>query len=168
MWLASSLSAALLRTTDSGNTWNTSTPLPSCAKRCNNALDCPTVTTCYLVPVGGPPASPSPITAVVTHDAGATWHSADIGPGGSSFLSDIACANAQDCRVVGINGIYGTSDGGTTWQKQAIEAEARDFPYLHAIACPAAEVCYAVGDEFIVATGPTAGGRARLIPRARA
>jgi photosystem II stability/assembly factor-like uncharacterized protein len=92
----------------------------------------------------------------VTHDAGATWHNVTVSRGG--FLTDIACPDAQSCRVTGSTGIYGTEDGGMTWQKQAMEGR-QPFPLLQpsgltGIACPAVDACYAVGGADILATHP--------------
>lgn len=156
-WSGRQFSLKVFRTTDAGNSWSASAPVPSpaCTTRCVNALDCPTATTCYMVPLGNNGGRlPTPIVSIVTHDAGATWQKANVTPAISSFLRDISCAGAQDCRVIGLDGIYGTSDGGSTWQKQTVQGGTRSFPDLQGIACPAAGTCYAVGDEAILATHP--------------
>jgi photosystem II stability/assembly factor-like uncharacterized protein len=156
-------SLMVLSTTDGGETWTAHSPAP--AWPVGNSGDppplaCPTVTTCYVVQYNGystPPGSPAVV--LVTHDAGATWHSAELSA--VAVLYDIACETAQACRAVGLcssfpcsSGIFGTTDGGMTWRRQ-LSADGEPLPDLEGVACPAIAICYAVGGLTIVATQAT-------------
>jgi photosystem II stability/assembly factor-like uncharacterized protein len=90
------------------------------------------------------------MAARVTHDAGATWHSARVSRGG--YLTTIACSDALTCRVVASSGIYRTDNGGATWQQDVMEGKQPFPPDLTGIACPASGTCYAVGGQDILAT----------------
>jgi photosystem II stability/assembly factor-like uncharacterized protein len=145
----------ILQTTNAGDSWTAWSSVP-CASDCENdiALACPTDTTCYVVPMDESLGPLGPGTAAVTHDGGVTWHTAEVSDRGS--LTRIACPNSQTCVIVGSAGIYGTDDGGSTWQEQTV-AGGRSPTGLNDIGCPAVNTCYAVGGAVILATHPAAG-----------
>jgi photosystem II stability/assembly factor-like uncharacterized protein len=153
---------SVLSTTDGGATWTRHSPLPAWTTKIANPdaidplLTCPTVSTCYLVPFNF--ADPSKLRGIVlvTHDAGASWQRRVVKA--HNALTDLTCAGAQSCRAIGAAGIFGTSDGGATWQKEAIQGGTPfplpGGPLAGGIACPEVDTCYAVSGIAIVATHP--------------
>lgn len=159
-------SMALLVTRNGGSTW-TRKRMPDMKAGDNPdsfspPLQCPSVTTCYVLLSNGSTIDPTSSGAVlVTHNGGAGWRRTAVQA--KATLMDMACTSAKACRVVGWNGIFATADGGKTWQRQVV-ADGAPVPQLSSIACPAG-TCYVVGGSF--GTGVTIlgtrvpGGRPR-------
>jgi hypothetical protein len=120
------------------------------------------VTTCYAITANPPPGAHQPLPGIVlvTDDAGATWHRSVVKA--KATLTDISCAGAKACRVIGSAGIFATADGGATWQRQRL-ADGEQYPLLQGpafglpggISCPAVDTCYAVNGVMIVGTHPS-------------
>ncbi|MFL5893540.1 MAG: alkaline phosphatase family protein [Thermoleophilaceae bacterium] len=125
--------AGVLKTTDGGATWNI---LDSAADDFRlHAISCPDASTCYM---GGDWSS-----FYSSADGGGTW-THYFGTGVSRYLG-IGCASATSCAAVGSSrsdSIASTSDG-----KSFSPQDARTSDLLHAVACPTAASCYAVGDR---------------------
>ncbi|MBV9281284.1 MAG: hypothetical protein JOZ41_14485 [Chloroflexi bacterium] len=157
----------VLATTDGGQTWTRHVLIAKVAtsngfpQQPGFPLDCPTVTTCYAITANQPPGAHQPLPGIVlvTNDGGATWRHSVVKA--KATLTDISCAGAQACRVIGSAGIFATADGGKTWQKQTL-ADGEPFPLLQGpafglpagISCPAVDTCYAVDEVMIVGTHP--------------
>jgi photosystem II stability/assembly factor-like uncharacterized protein len=141
----------LLATTDGGATWTAHATPPDTVPNSGypplgQDLACPTTTTCYLLSytqnpeAGNPNGLPGPV--LVTHDAGATWQSSVVSKG--EYLMAIACPSAQTCHVAGASSLFGTTDGGMSWQRESM-ADGTPIPPMSSIACPAVGSCYAIG-----------------------
>lgn len=156
----------VLATRDGGQSWTSSTAGP-CQLVCEytSILACPTASTCYVAPSTQGPSARSRGIVFVTHDAGTTWHRDVAGPRG--LLTDIACANAQTCRVVGPSGVFGTGDGGLTWRIQAMAGGRVSPALLKGIDCPSVTSCFAVGDDAAILGTRSAGGAAHRHTRTR-
>lgn len=155
----------VLSTTDGGKTWTrhvlvSKTAIGSESLPPGLPLACPTVTTCYAITANQPPGvhQPLPGIVLVTNDAGATWRHSVVKA--KATFSDISCAGAKACRVIGSAGIFATADGGATWQRERL-ADGEPFPLQGpafglpaGISCPAVDTCYAVNGVMVVGTHP--------------
>jgi len=94
----------------------------------------PDQTTCYGIIFDGFFGPTHDIT--ITHDGGATWHSQTIAGLENNYLFGVAATTAKTVHVMGwdyVSGggnIFRSTDGGTTWQREAANAytDAASFP----------------------------------------
>lgn len=152
----------VLSTANGGKSWTRHVLISKTAIRSETLppglpLACPTVTTCYAITANQTPGAHQPLPGIVlvTDDAGATWRHSVVKA--KATFTDISCAGARACRVIGSAGIFATADGGKTWQRQNL-ADGEPFPLLQGlpsgISCPAVDTCYAVNGVMIVGTHP--------------
>jgi photosystem II stability/assembly factor-like uncharacterized protein len=83
----------------------------------------------------------------------ASWTSSVQYPAAIETVQAISCQSALDCIAVGsgVNGgggeaIFGTTDGGTSWNDQTSPGELPTGSTFNAITCASSEVCEAVGE----------------------
>ena len=146
-------SAEILATTDGGAHW-TSQTVPAGSTELT-AIACASTIVCDAV--SGSVESGS--TVLSTTDGGTTWRSLPIGA--ITSLSAIACPTTTSCVVTGQNqlgqaAIVATTDAGATWVTQYQSTSQNFSTTFSSLACPSAEVCFAVGQDGILAT--TDGG----------
>lgn len=128
----------LFATHDSGATWTQRSLTASASPGPPDILVCPTSTTCYIgatlaQPGGGPVGSQA---LVVTHDAGATWTSWQIGM--QAGFTALACVYPYTCYATGNAALATTVDGGDSWNVQAAPWGYASPSFL---ACPAPATC---------------------------
>jgi photosystem II stability/assembly factor-like uncharacterized protein len=141
-------SAEILATVDGGAHW-TSQAVPAGLTELT-AIACASTIVCDAV---------SGSTVLSTTDGGTTWRSLPIGA--ITSLSAIACPTTTSCVVTGQNqlgqaAIIATTDAGGTWVTQFQSTTQNFSTTFSSLACPSAEVCFAVGQVGILAT--TDGG----------
>ena len=109
------------------------------------AISCSNANTCVVI-AGIVNPNPSPLYAVVTTDAGATWSVYEIngafGPGFSSVSCVDASSTSFDCWAVAGSGVEVSTDGGQTWSSETVPASVT---YLNGISCANTSDCWAVG-----------------------
>jgi photosystem II stability/assembly factor-like uncharacterized protein len=85
-----------------------------------------------------------------THDGGATWNTHKLST--TDQLVRISCPATNTCFAAGWPGaIYLTTDGGTTWTRQANSLYGSDTTLI-GISCSSATTCLAVGTQGTVIT----------------
>jgi photosystem II stability/assembly factor-like uncharacterized protein len=132
-WYASG-GGIIIKTTNGGTTWIQSASYPN---ESIMGLSCPASNTCYVVR-----AFPSSAlnTILKTTDGGSTW--TEQTP--SAQVIRVYCIDASTCYAPGTSGaMLKTTDGGGTWSALTTETTY----YLEDISCPAASVCFAVGNN---------------------
>jgi photosystem II stability/assembly factor-like uncharacterized protein len=133
----SELSKSVLKTVDSGLSWNSLPNSPPTALfNSYSAILCPDPNTCYLTGGYG-------YGITKTDDGGATWTFPNNSVDSLYNLNEIACLNPLNCYFVGNYGrIYQTVNGGVTWinKLQGING------YWEGVDCVTNAVCYVAGD----------------------
>ena len=122
-------SNTILRSTDSGGTWNTVTSSLS-AGRVLNAIWFNTSTEGYIV--GGLPSPDSMMTILHTSDAGASWSVLldSVAP----MLNDLHFYNGDNGYAVGNNGVlYSTTNAGFNWSYISVPGGINDDFPLYAV-----------------------------------
>ena len=133
-----------LGTTNGGATWTTQ-DMP--ANEGATALACPKASTCEAVGSNG---QTNAAAVLGTTNGGATWALQSL-PSVVEELVSIACPKATTCEAGGystgppVNGVapglvLRTSDGGTTWEPQALPTKQAPI----GVACPSASICQAI------------------------
>ena len=158
--------STVLQTSDAGATWSAAgTPTQSWL----DAVDCPTVSNCYVGGLNGieattnggnywfetaMPAAGDPIANISCATSteclslstnGGVFYTAD---GGRSWIEttlsvgifEISCASGNICVASGVAGTFFSSNGGSAWQPSLLSASVR---YLSAIACLTGGRCVA-------------------------
>jgi len=169
-WLSDAPQVA--RSVDGGQTWTDMTPAAwSSAEWWPNAIDCVSVTTCWLAGLDWAGGLQNP-AAEETSDGGATWTAfsnlpkiVSRDPNGTYELDGISCVSADSCVVVGgLNEADGTAavistfNGGATWIR-SISPTLRSMEELFSVSCLRAAygmtTCYGAGTTQ-EAAGPVA------------
>jgi photosystem II stability/assembly factor-like uncharacterized protein len=73
-----------------------------------------------------------------SRDIGETWERVDIGDAPPSRMAQIAIDRANPSRIYGcaMHGqVYGSQDGGLTWQKSQLPAETMRSRRIYAMVC---------------------------------
>jgi hypothetical protein len=144
-----SIQPALAKSTDGGQTW-TLAPLPASWTDAPytwlpNAIDCVTVSTCWLAGTDGEPTQP---VVAETTDGGTTWTTfSNLPPGTSDQYGDtyglngISCISTRICvSVGGINGgtnpavVISTTNGGASWS-MSTDPELASVEDLFSVSC---------------------------------
>jgi photosystem II stability/assembly factor-like uncharacterized protein len=134
----------VLSSTGSG-TWRCVEATITCTTFGPDAADCPTRSVCYGVEDTNPFGSDTDVAR--TSDGGRHWTS--IGPNWAQVLSDVGCANALTCYVVGSGGAIISITNGTTMTAQVSPTRVD----LSAVVCSGTAVCFAVGDGGSILAG---------------
>jgi photosystem II stability/assembly factor-like uncharacterized protein len=150
-----SIDSTLLSTNDGGATFTErllmrGLYMPSIA--CSSGLQCTVVGT-----NGASGSTGDPGIAALTTDDGARW-SAGAFPTGFDFPTQLSCADALDCSVIGAIGTSGaptlapnlasTTNGGESWALDPIPADVPG-PTFTGLSCPSPKECWASGSESV-------------------
>lgn len=141
---------AVLFTADGGATWRR-TAVPAGVVGVAE-LTCSSPTAC--VAIGSGPATPGtpsgPALALRTTDGGATWSVSTVpSPFIASSRHGLSCPGAGRCVTAGvvpdqsIGAVRFSTDGGATWSASTLPP---GVAYIHALACPDATDCLALGN----------------------
>ena len=141
--LASSQSASISYTSDSGSTWNPES-VPSGISGFST-ITCPSSTTCYAVGTGQAAAAAA-AAVITTNNAGTTWSQRSV-PAGIGDITSIACPSTTICyAIAGTTAnnivIIQTSNSAHTWSTDPLPSGVLD---VVSIACVSSDTCYAVG-----------------------
>jgi photosystem II stability/assembly factor-like uncharacterized protein len=123
-------------TNNAGNTWHGESSGADSAIL--NAVSC-SGSTCFAVGELGEIVSNYPLGTAYTNLQTAVASS-------SKELKRVSCVDTNNCWAVGDEGIFGTSNGGTTWANQYSASS------LSAISCPNTTTCFAVGGNLVLGT----------------
>jgi len=109
-------------------------------------ISCPSTADCWAV--GGDGLLGHGIVLATT-DGGEAWNTQTL-PAGVSFLDGVSCPSVSNCSAVGRGQsgvtVVDTTDGGRTWNSAGLPREFGSAnTQVHAIACPSASECWAVG-----------------------
>jgi large repetitive protein len=154
----------VIESTNGGQTWTEKSPAflaDSGGTRTPNAIDCVSVTTCWLAGVSQATSQGPEVDE--TTDGGATWTAfsnlpaiAKYDPDGTYTLNGISCTSALACVLVGgLNypdgkaQVIATTDGGATWSLSP-DATLAGLQQLDSVSClpvsGALPTCHAAGD----------------------
>jgi photosystem II stability/assembly factor-like uncharacterized protein len=158
--VGSNQAPVILATTDGGHRWGTQAfPVaPGLSKLGEvEAVDCPTITTCWAIAGMGSEETTPVIVATV--DGGKRWSlqsfpDDDMVSEYGGFFG-LSCPTVRDCEVVGYaqqdndgpsSVVLATSDGGRKWVAQTLPSTTElATGYLTAVSCPSATTCFATG-----------------------
>jgi photosystem II stability/assembly factor-like uncharacterized protein len=133
--------AAVLRTTDSGNTWNEERREPDSNGAIYHSVTFISQTTGWVVGSQISDGSVHPLI-IQTVDSGKTWQKCKVNvPGG---LRAVSFFNAAVGWAVGTNSIVHSSDGGNSWQQQFGTQSPRS---LGGVASIGPDRAFAVGES---------------------
>lgn len=158
--VATGNTGAVFTTGDGGRSWHGQSLTDATLI---NGIDCPTTMVCEAVGYRGRDGVTG--VALRTTDGGDTWTPQAL-PASVQFPTSVSCPSIDACVAVGQETIHSgstqvgvivtTADGGTTWRRRQVPDGYTD---LLGVACPAAEVCEAVGDGPQAVLGTVDGGR---------
>ncbi|HEY6470506.1 MAG TPA: hypothetical protein VI434_12155 [Candidatus Dormibacteraeota bacterium] len=137
--------AMLVSNASDSGAWRCVLSTTTCSAFGPDAADCPAAGVCYGIDDTNPFGPDTDVERTV--DGGRDW--TQIGPNSSQVLSDLSCANASTCSIVGSGGAIASITNGTTVHAQVSPTRTD----LSAIACPGPEVCFAVGDDGTIVVG---------------
>lgn len=153
------LGGSLLESADGGGTW-TATSVAVARHLMVLAAACPSNTQCVALAARPPVAlgrGPSRGVALVSHDAGKTWHTAPVAGPAVLFLGGLSCPTPTTCdataapvsgeRPAGV--LLVSLDSGASW---TVRRPGPAGGLTGALACPTVRVCVATGGTGTVRT----------------
>lgn len=152
--------AAVISTTDGGNTWSLSTdPALTGLEELFSVSCLPPASaagspTCFAAGTVSDAAGPA---VVVSHDGGATWGGLQTFDN-TGWLNSISCVNAEHCWAAGAGtsvALVGTNTGGSSWLPVTSDTTNEDG----SVSCLNVNVCVATTDNGLWVTSDGGGLR---------